>query len=1185
MIISFLKSIFGFLRSRALWILLGIAALCVLVWMFGGLFAFGETRPLETEMARLGLIGLILALFLARLLIVRWRAGRMNERIANMLRSALSADADEGDESQAAILNERFNEALNILRKARFETEQPSFWGRIVRRGRYVYELPWYVIIGAPGVGKTTALLNSGLSFPLSGQIGAAAIRGAGGTRNCDWWFTNEAVFIDTAGRYATHESDARTDKAEWGAFLSLLKKNRSQQPINGALVMLSVAELLGQSLEESQKHAATLRQRLDELRSDFGMSFPVYLLINKCDLLSGFDEYFSALDRSGRTQVWGTTLPFDPSGKYLFDLGKLADESDLLQARINAGLVDALQAEQDLFRRELIYAFPQQFEALAQVLKGMLPDLLGTSRFSESPFLRGIYFTSATQEGTPFDRIVHVLEQGFQLRRQQKAAVAGEGKAYFLNELLSKVVFGEAHIAGQDRRAARRSYAWHVGGYVVSVLALAGASLAWAVSRHNNQFYLDGVDGKIAGMKEELRSLPSAASADVGTLLPTLERAETLLDSDSFKVGEPPLWWRFGLYQGSSLKMKVWGERGLYRQLLSERLLPSIEAGLEQKLWRSANEEEGESAYYALKAYLMLHERERLTGKAFAESVEIAFGNSLFEGELEQLARHAKALVDMDALPSSGAKDERLVADVRDRLNKQTPAERVFSRVKRSPRFEGLHRFSLTSALDGHVWPLIDKRGDAGDYFIASLYTKNGYELYKKERDHALALIEDDEPWVLGIGESARRAGASMASDRLRHSVDVLYAREYISNWDSYLGNVDIYKPKNLLEAAQIAGQLSTPDSPLLRFLRRAAQETALLEDLDKKDDALDSSLRERARQRIDRIAGVQGVADAASGRLLPQMDAPAMEVNRHFADLRKFVNGTGKDAGDAPILQEMKEFSKIKEVLDLAIHAQENRQPMPGMASLTALSTSPPGRLPKGPFKNALQSIAAASKEAITMAKNKHVTGALNDEVTEFCKKAISGRYPFSPSAEASVTEGAFTDMFGPDGRMDRFRQQQGSGTALPAAFSYASTIKDTFFRRGGRPEMSFTIRPVQMDASITNLSLNIGGQQIRYAHGPSVSASVTWPAADSQVRLALLPTVDSGRNDIAASGLWALHRLFDRHGQMRRGSSPDVFEVVLNVGGRRAIFEIQPTGTFNPFDLSELRKFKCPQVMPQD
>ena len=94
--------------------------------------------------------------------------------------------------------------ALALLKKARGT------------RG-YLYEQPWYVIIGPPGAGKTTALLNAGLTFPLAAEMGQGAVAGVGGTRMCDWWFTENAVLIDTAGRYTTQDSDAAVDRAGLG--------------------------------------------------------------------------------------------------------------------------------------------------------------------------------------------------------------------------------------------------------------------------------------------------------------------------------------------------------------------------------------------------------------------------------------------------------------------------------------------------------------------------------------------------------------------------------------------------------------------------------------------------------------------------------------------------------------------------------------------------------------------------------------------------------------------------------------------------------------------------------------------------------------------------------------------------------------------------------------------------------
>jgi type VI secretion system protein ImpL len=198
-------------------------------------------------------------------------------------------------------VRQRFEQALSSLRRARFGADGvvASWSARL--NGRYLYELPWYLIIGAPGSGKTTALRHSGLNFPLAEQMGDHAIRGVGGTRHCDWWFTDQAVLIDTAGRFTTQDSDPDNDKATWSGFLQMLRRSRPRQPINGALVTVSVTDLLSRSPAERAQHAAMVRARVQELQKDLDIRFPVYLLVTKADLLSGFMDYFATLDKDQR--------------------------------------------------------------------------------------------------------------------------------------------------------------------------------------------------------------------------------------------------------------------------------------------------------------------------------------------------------------------------------------------------------------------------------------------------------------------------------------------------------------------------------------------------------------------------------------------------------------------------------------------------------------------------------------------------------------------------------------------------------------------------------------------------------------------------------------------------------------------------------------------------------------------
>ena len=233
----------------------------------------------------------------------KYRDWQANKRMLSALAEGEAQDQNLSAK-EVADLRQRFEQSLATLRKARFENK--------VQGGRsYLYQLPWYIFIGAPGSGKTTALINSGLRFPLSEKLGKDAVRGVGGTRNCDWWFTDEAVLLDTAGRYTTQTSNQAVDSAAWGGFLKLLKRFRPRQPLNGAIITLSVSDLLTQSAAERTDYGRTVRQRIQELHENLGTRFPIYIMVTKCDLLAGFMEFYGDLGREERGQVWGATFEF----------------------------------------------------------------------------------------------------------------------------------------------------------------------------------------------------------------------------------------------------------------------------------------------------------------------------------------------------------------------------------------------------------------------------------------------------------------------------------------------------------------------------------------------------------------------------------------------------------------------------------------------------------------------------------------------------------------------------------------------------------------------------------------------------------------------------------------------------------------------------------------------------------
>ena len=230
-----MKRLFQILTQKWFISSIGIIAIMILIWFGGPYLGLGDSHPLSSPFNRLLAILLVIVVWGFNNLRLRFKATQANSAMIDNLISAPAAPSEIAPDVSAeevALLRERFTKALEHLK-------QTSLQGRFFGK-QYLYELPWYIIIGPPGCGKTTLLETSGLEFPLDEYQADKKISGVGGTRNCDWWFTNDAVLLDTAGRYTTQDSDAEADSGAWLGFLDLLSKQRPRRPLNGIIVAIS---------------------------------------------------------------------------------------------------------------------------------------------------------------------------------------------------------------------------------------------------------------------------------------------------------------------------------------------------------------------------------------------------------------------------------------------------------------------------------------------------------------------------------------------------------------------------------------------------------------------------------------------------------------------------------------------------------------------------------------------------------------------------------------------------------------------------------------------------------------------------------------------------------------------------------------------------------------------------------
>ena len=212
-------------------------------------------------------------------LVQHYRNGKQGE----ILSEAISKDteAEYGkikNKEELQLINQQMKDSIQLIRKSKLGDKKGS---------AALYELPWYMVIGNPAAGKSSAIYNSGLRFPFEETHQKMVSAGLSGTRNCDWFFSTEGVLLDTAG-----QAELATPKTGFAAWFKRKVLNRddaklAQQNMSAAVqgVIAKEFQMFYQIvrkrddqqnkslLDEYMLSMGQVRSKLNDLRSagDFG--------------------------------------------------------------------------------------------------------------------------------------------------------------------------------------------------------------------------------------------------------------------------------------------------------------------------------------------------------------------------------------------------------------------------------------------------------------------------------------------------------------------------------------------------------------------------------------------------------------------------------------------------------------------------------------------------------------------------------------------------------------------------------------------------------------------------------------------------------------------------------------------------------------------------------------------------
>lgn len=1178
--------------------ILGYCSILIAVWIGLPLIPW---KPFQNFWVKLG-ITFVLIFPILLISFIRWRRRR---KAARELEESLATEP-EGDQE---VLAERMSEALAKLKKAGGASS--------------LYDLPWYIIIGPPGAGKTTALKNSGIEFPGSD---GDPVEGFGGTKNCDFWFAEDAVLIDTAGRYTTQDSNQSADSASWEAFLDNLKRGRPDQPINGVILAFSAEDMMTATPEQLEFHANTVRERLAEVHERLRIDFPVYVMFTKADMISGFREYFSSFNQSRRKSVWGVT--FQTKDRKAETWQKVPEEFDALVSRLSDEVIDRMSEEPDGVSRIAIFGLPGQMALLRDNVSEFLRLVFQPSQYKTNAILRGFYFTSGTQEGTPIDQVLGAMARNEETSDFAPAFMSGKGKSFFLHDLLKKVIFEERDWVSFDARAVRRRAIFRgvvMTSLIVATLGVIGA-FGWSFWQ-NHQLVQQAAVQQQAYFGAHQSEI-GRTEIDDPSLRPVMDelRDLRLLPAGYADDTDPSFWEGMGLNRRRSLNLAA--ERaysdGLER-MLRPRLLLHLENEL-QRLLVEGGEENAEAIFRALKVYILLGKQQPDNVidddaiQAYFEDVWAREYNQLGEDVVrEELAGHLKAMLELDDARDTElaiANDATLVEDARAALVNISAVDQAYASIKDRAAIASLDDVVLVDANLGNFEQVFETKDGTPieEVMIPGLYTYTGYwGFFLEELELAATRLEEDK-WVLG--ERADQVEFDQQLAGLERELHREYEDDFYEAWSSVLGNLafrPLATPENNYQALDFLSGRASPLLELVELVERETRLVRLYEQMDLitpemlatgsvgaqvGDNSIDLLMsRSGTFERIfisavrDRAAGkdptrIGGSADEGSQRRQVE------RISERFDNWHEMLLG---DPGSRPIdgiLANLRAIYDNRRTALVAPSPTDEQTLQSLLVRLTGNNAALPDEL-----AGLLNEIENEFRNAATDATIQDLQMALTNDVANFCVQNIEPLFPFSNGRH--VAPAVFGQFFGYGGRMDRFyttylapHVSRTSSGLVPVPdspiadrlnpemlkqFERANAIKEAFFLSGGAdPTVGMSVSMTSASQSVQLVSLTINGDeaQLRAGAGPD---SISWPGSASGVNILLFPA-EAGRSNERSftGGRWSIIEFLRNSNTSVSGN---VATVVVNVGGRTVTLKFEFESTTVPFMMEELRDFECP------
>lgn len=1227
-----LKYALGFSAVTSLY---GVASL--IVWFGGDYFGYGYTERI--------ILVLLILITLPFVILINYFRKRRARKIEEAAAAGDASAATNVPASPSNLTNQPAGaypevetaaaEAFDWLRSSKLaQTKQNS--------REAAYALPLYVVAGAPAAGKTALLISSGMAFhtlPSQREADQNLIKP---TRHAEWRVSDEAILLDTSGRYQT---EGETDRDEWSALLETLKKHRDERALDGFVIAANSEEIIRSPEAEVERQAKVLRARLDETIARTGVKFPVYLVFTHADAIKGFREFFGRFPRQERTQVWGATLPLAQNGNahQMFD-GEFA----LLHSQLMRRRLKRLTASERAKEQLRVFNFPVRFGEMRDPFSLFVAALFRPNPFSENPIFRGFYFTSSppadfSQNSIVGAKLPHrpnaadasmtMVGGTAQLtpdaaNATDAAAIDEAGSGTFTTQLLRDVLLRDRDIARALQAGRRKQSPLRWIGAAAAGLLLALLLGGFLASYINNRRLVARATEAGAAVEEIVRtdagSDPATKTAtEAAKELRAVERLRVVLaELDNNAENGAPLLYRFGLYSGNDINPRL---RATYFEAINRRFIKKTIIDVEKDLAAYAsgttaaasgsnqpssnannqttnnqtaastqpvatNEDADNRGYELFKTYLMLG----LPDKADAQTISTRLapywkryappGTDGKEAQ-RQLDFYAEQVASADAphiANTNFEQDTSLVTRVRRRLANYPVYRRIYSRITAQ-----VNRKSKPVSLDtiGGGAGVI-----SGTYQVRRSWTAEGMAEVFAQFDTAAENIDQDN-WVTG-----ERAGSTANKTAELSKLRDLYTDDYINQWQNFLKDARVNDFQSKEEATRALKILAGADSPLDRVLNTTVRNTHLSAQpeanaggfvnwvksfwsSDKKGATFPGT--EKIETEFAQIAAFVG---SSAGEKTEQKETPISKYRALLSQAGRNLSAPDTQLGQTS--QQLLTANKNNgwlQTTDTDVKALTENFKSEGDAAGAELINRPVGNLKGLLFRNNFEQIEAEWQKLYAEAARIENSG-----------------FPFRGNGEAKPNE--ITAYLNPvDGKLTVFfrdylatqledaggqwRKKEGGFNLSNEFIDYlnnARRLRDALFPQNSarmKVEYGLTLQPVQN----IDIRIEVDGKTVETRGDAKQSAQFSFPApAGSSSGATITATGGETENPPKTyTGAWGLFQMF-KEGGGERARKSDGYALAWRVGEANVQATLQPSNTLNPFEMTLFTNLRAPQTL---